>query len=96
MGPVLQKLIKHFGMRNTMRISAGMLSCVVFCAVVYRPINTGFLNVKKEPREGEKKSRFAILKSFKELFKNKAYILWCFALAVWMLGYFVPFVHLVS
>lgn len=96
MGPVLQKLIKHFGMRNTMRISAGMLACVVFCAVVYRPINTAFLNVKKEPREGEKKSRFAILKSFKELFKNKAYILWCFALAVWMLGYFVPFVHLVS
>ena len=95
MGPVMQKLIQHLGMRNTMRISAGMLACVVFCALVYRPINTGFLQPAKQV-EGEKKSRFAILKSFKELFKNKAYILWCSSLALWMLGYFVPFVHLVS
>ena len=95
MGPVLQKLIEHFGMRNTMRISAGMLSCVVLCAIVYRPINTGFLNPPKVLTE-EKKSRLAFLKSFKELFKNKAYILWCASLALWMLGYFVPFVHLVS
>ena len=95
MGPILQKLIQHFGMRNTMRISAGMLSMVVLCAVVYRPINTGFLTKHKQP-EGEKKSRLAFLKSFKDLFKNKAYILWCASLALWMLGYFVPFVHLVS
>lgn len=95
MGPIMQKLIQHLGMRNTMRISAGMLACVVFCAVVYRPINTAFLQPAKHV-EGEKKSRFAILKSFKELFKNKAYILWCSSLALWMLGYFVPFVHLVS
>lgn len=95
MGPVMQKLIQHVGMRNTMRISAGMLACVVLCSLVYRPINTGFLQPAKHV-EGEKKSRFAILKSFKELFKNKAYILWCASLALWMLGYFVPFVHLVS
>lgn len=96
MGPVLQKLIQHFGMRNTMRISAGMMACVVLCSLVYRPINTGFLNAPKPPGQEEKKSRFAMLKSFKDLFKNKAYMLWCFSLAVWMLGYFVPFVHLVS
>ena len=96
MGPVLQKLIEHFGMRNTMRISAGMLSCVVLCSIVYRPINTGFLNPPKALTGVEKKSKLAFLKSFKELFQNKAYILWCASLALWMLGYFVPFVHLVS
>lgn len=95
MGPILQQLIQLFGMRNTMRISAGMLSCVIVCAVVYRPINTGFLNAHKKPAD-EKKSKLAFLKSFMELFKNKAYILWCASLALWMLGYFVPFVHLVS
>lgn len=95
MGPVLQKLIQHFGLRNTMRISAGMISFVMICALVYRPINTGFLNAHKEAAAGPK-SRFAFLKSFKELFKNKAYILWCASLALWMLGYFVPFVHLVN
>lgn len=95
MGPIMQKLIQHFGMRNTMRISAGMLSLVVFCAIIYRPINTGFLKPPPKPAAGQKQSRFAVLKSFKELFRNKAYILWCAALALWMLGYFVPFVHLV-
>ncbi|XP_068732326.1 monocarboxylate transporter 10-like [Montipora capricornis] len=95
MGPVLQKLIQQFGLRTTMKVSAGMLSCVVLCALIYRPINTGFLSSHKEP-VGEKKSRFAFLKSFRDLFKNKAYILWCASLALWMLGYFVPFVHLVS
>lgn len=95
MGPVLQKLIQQFGLRTTMKVSAGMLSCVVLCALIYRPINTGFLNSHKEP-VGKKKSRFAFLKSFRDLFKNKAYILWCASLALWMLGYFVPFVHLVS
>lgn len=96
MGPIMQKLIQHFGLRNTMRISAGMLSLVVFCAIIYRPINTGFLKPPPKPATGQKQSRFAVLKSFKELFRNKAYILWCAALALWMLGYFVPFVHLVS
>ena len=95
MGPVLQKLIQQFGLRTTMKVSAGMLSCVVLCALIYRPINTGFLNSHKEP-VGKKKSRFAFLKSFRDLFKNKAYILWCASLALWMLGYFVPFVHLVN
>lgn len=95
MGPVLQKLIQYFGLRNTMRISAGMLSCVMICALVYRPINTAFLNANKEVA-ARPKSRYAFLMSFIELFKNPAYILWCASLALWMLGYFVPFVHLVS
>ena len=30
------------------------------------------------------------------LFRNKAYVAWCFGLSVFILGYFVPFVHLVS
>lgn len=93
MGPILQNVLEHFGLRNTMRISAGMIICVWICSLVYRPINTGFLNNTSESDEkGDKKKRFAAL----QIFKNKAYILWCVALSFWMLGYFVPFVHLVS
>ncbi|XP_047130502.1 monocarboxylate transporter 14 isoform X1 [Hydra vulgaris] len=29
------------------------------------------------------------------LFKNKSYLAWCFGLSIFILGYFVPFVHLV-
>lgn len=99
MGPILQWLINLFGMRNTMRISAGMMASIIIIALIYRPINTPFLNADKyEPKkkEGEKKkgifTRFIDL----SLFKNKAYVVWCASLSFWMLGYFVPFVHLVS
>lgn len=95
MGPILQKLLKYFGLRNTMRISAGMIICVWLCALIYRPINTVFLNNKSEDDENQEKKpkgpRFPAL----QIFKNRAYILWCVALSFWMLGYFVPFVHLV-
>ena len=96
MGPILQKLLEHFGLRNTMRISAGMIICVWLCALIYRPVNTGFIKNKSEDDENPEKKckgpRFPAL----QIFKNKAYILWCVALSFWMLGYFVPFVHLVS
>lgn len=31
-----------------------------------------------------------------ELLKDRAYVAWCFGLSMFILGYFVPFVHLVS
>lgn len=98
MGPVMQTLIEYVGLRNTMRISGGMIACILLISLVYRPINTGFLEPEKKEENHStpnKKQRFAFLHSFKELLQNKAYLLWCLSLSVWMLGYFVPFVHLV-
>ncbi|XP_031568466.1 monocarboxylate transporter 10-like [Actinia tenebrosa] len=97
MGPVLQGLLSRFGMRNTMRISAAMLACIIVIALVYRPINTPFLNGSKYDKEKEanqKKKGCARFVDF-SLFKNKAYLVWCGSLSFWMLGYFVPFVHLI-
>jgi len=97
MGPVLQFLLDQFGMRNTMRISAGMMACILLVSLVYRPINTPFLNADKydKRKEAEKKKGCCSFLDF-SLFKNKAYLMWCGSLSFWMLGYFVPFVHLVS
>lgn len=98
MGPILQFLLNKYGMRNTMRISAGMIACILVVALVYRPVNTPFLNADKydtKKKEAEKKKGCCSFLDF-SLFKNKAYIVWCASLSFWMLGYFVPFVHLVS
>lgn len=98
MGPILQELLSRFGLRNTMRISAAMLACIIFIAMVYRPINTPFLNASKYDKEKEANKKKKGCSRFIDfsLFKNKAYLVWCGSLAFWMLGYFVPFVHLVS
>lgn len=98
MGPIMQYLLNQFGMRNTMRISSAMLASILFVSFIYKPINTPFLNADKytaKRNEAEKKKgcmRFIDL----SLFKNKAYIMWFTSLSFWMLGYFVPFVHLVG
>ena len=98
MGPVLQSLLTYCGLRNTMRISAGMLACIIVVAFIYRPINTPFLNAEKYEPENQTKKKKKGLSRFVDLslFKNKAYLVWCASLSFWMLGYFVPFVHLVS
>lgn len=101
MGPVMQFLLNQFGMRNTMRISAAMMASILVISLVYRPINTPFLNADKyvtKQMEAEKKRGISRIKdsSICSLFKNKAYIMWCASLSFWMLGYFVPFVHLVG
>ena len=44
-------------------------------------------------KERVKKLQHLVLYS---LFQDKAFIAWCLGLSVFMLGYFVPFVHLVS
>ena len=100
MGPVLLTLIEKVGLRNTMRISAAMMACILPISLIYRPINTGFTDPSKQEKcepapMKEKEGRFAFLNSFKELLTNKAYLLWCASLSIWMMGYFVPFVHLV-
>jgi len=96
MGPVIAYLVNKVGWANTNRASAAMMGLTVICAGLFYRQNYTFLderrdNEKKREAEQGKKSSFLDL----SVFKNKAYIVWCSALFVFMLGYFVPFVHLV-
>ena len=63
---------------------------VFFSALFYRPINTHEQPTEKEDKK--KRAKFIDM----SIFQNKAYVIWCASLAVFILGYFVPFVHLVS
>ena len=46
--------------------------------------------------QGFKQMMLAIKLQLIELFTDKAFVAWCCGLSIFMLGYFVPFVHLVS
>ena len=91
MGPVMNNLLKVLGWRDTLRVYSGVSAIIFLSALLYRPINSSAVqhdqNDKKEPG----KAKFIDF----SIFKNKAYIAWCVALAIFILGYFVPFVHLV-
>lgn len=91
MGPVMNNLLKALGWRDALRVYAGMSALIFLSAILYRPINSSVIQEEDAKRE-PKKAKFIDF----SIFRNKAYLFWCLALSIFILGYFVPFVHLVN
>lgn len=91
MGPLIQLLISSLGVFNAFRVIAGLLTLLIPCAATFRPVPPTY-KAKIDESQLKKKKKFFDW----EIFKNKGYVLWCVCLSIFMLGYFVPFVHLVS
>ena len=87
MGPTINMLLESVGWRNTMRMIGGITCAMVLAALTYRPPP-----VKKEVNF-EKKTKKIIDIS---VWRNKGFVVWSLALAIFNLGYFVPYVYLVS
>ena len=94
MGPVMNNLLKHLGWRDTLRVYAGMAALIFMSAILYRHINTSGVQQDDGAKSKEKPEKAKFIDF--TIFNNKAYIIWCVALSIYILGYFVPFVHLVS
>lgn len=92
MGPIMNTLLKTFGWRRTLQIIAGISGVIFISAILYRPINTIVITKRQKSNNAQTKSTCIDF----TIFKNKAYIIWCSALAIFILGYFLPFVHLVG
>ena len=87
MGPTINFLLERVGWRNTMRIIGGVACAMVFAAFMYRPPP-----VKKEVNFEQKKKKIIDI----SVWKNKGFVVWSLALGIFNLGYFVPYVYLVS
>jgi len=87
MGPTINMLLERFGWRNTMRIIGGVACAMVLAALTYRPPP-----VKSEVNFEQKRKKIVDI----SVWKNKGFVVWAFALAIFNLGYFVPYVYLVS
>lgn len=85
MGPTINALLRGFGWRNTMRFLGGSACFLFLGGLTYRAPP-----VKKEI-ELEMKNKKVIDLS---VWKNKGFVVWAFALGIFNLGYFVPFVYL--
>ena len=84
MGPTLNALLSKVGWKNTMRFLGGAACILVFAAFSYKPPP-----VKREPAKKKKLIDLSV-------WKNKGFIVWALALGIFNLGYFVPYVYLVS
>ena len=84
MGPTLNALLSKVGWKNTMRFLGGVACILVFAAFSYKPPP-----VKREPAKKKKLIDLSV-------WKNKGFIVWALALGIFNLGYFVPYVYLVS
>lgn len=91
MGPSVQALFLRFGVADTFRIVAGIFILVLLCGATFRPVPTKYSQHHDSPKGRGARRIFEW-----SIFKNRGYVIWVISLATFQLGYFVPFVHLVS
>lgn len=86
---VMQKLFSYLGLAKTFRVLAGVQLVLVLCGFITRSIlslgfdQIEFKNIKKTSFDWS-------------IFKNKGFMVFVVSLCVFMPGYLVPYVHLVS
>lgn len=92
LNPTLQQMFIHLGLANMFRVLSGAFLLLSGFALVYRPRRSICpQNSDLTKVQGEKKRLFDW-----EILKNKAFVMWIAVISIFMLGYMVPFVHLVS
>ena len=93
---LLDSILNDIGLAATFQVLAGTMSLLMICAMRYVPVlptNQAVVQESGGSSEGDhtwnKYVNFSI-------WKNKKYIIWAIAVPLSMLGYFFPYVHLVS
>jgi len=85
MGPIINLINAHYGWRTSIRLSTGLMLVVSLISCFYK--------TRIPLRSSDDKEESRPLFDF-SIFQNKAFLMFTFALFLFMLAYFVPFVHL--
>ncbi|XP_015754276.1 PREDICTED: monocarboxylate transporter 10-like [Acropora digitifera] len=88
LNPTMQQLVIHLGLANMFRVLSVAFLLLSGFSVVYRPRRNG--KPQDDVAQPEKKPAFAW-----EILENKTFLMWIAVVFIFMLGYMVPFVHLV-
>ena len=97
MGPLINYLNEAYGWRVSIRVSSVLMLACSIVSLTFRP-NKQLeemirINTAQDNNNTTTKKRPLFDTS---VFKNKGFLALSFALSIFMLAYFVPFVHLVS
>ncbi len=95
--PFSQFILSKVGLFHSLRILALIHVLAFICGLSYKPVKEEFArrqsrNCPKRPVEGKSEKKDTRM----SIWRDKAYVAWTIALSTFMLGYFVPFVHLVG
>lgn len=93
MGPLMQLAVNYLGWAHAARVFGGILSLCTIGSLLYKVPSKAGKEVEKAVEEPKRKR--PPMFDF-TIFKNKAFLIYCLSLSAFMMGYFVPFVHLVS
>ena len=88
-GPVLQYILQRYGLATSLRILSGVSALLLLVALTYKPFRSPLeelFEVKRQPRPCFDMS----------IWQNKAFCVYTAAVSLFMLGYFIPYVHLVG
>uniref|UniRef100_A0A2M3ZGJ8 Putative monocarboxylate transporter n=1 Tax=Anopheles braziliensis TaxID=58242 RepID=A0A2M3ZGJ8_9DIPT len=89
----LDYLVQHTGLANSFRILAIISSFVIFCALLYKPLQPPPPPPKIKPGRSAANN---FLRSFINFdnWKKRRYIIWAVSIPIALFGYFVPYVHM--
>ena len=96
--PFFLEFILGLGLEATLRILAGMMGLLMVCAVTFVPRLPPTIEINGAGTAEESAGCSRLWKKYINfsIWKNKKYVIWAIAIPIAMLGYFVPYVHLVS
>ncbi len=100
---LLKETLQSIGLQNTMRMLAGFLSLLMIGSLTWKPLFNvrhaeldHYLSTDSMPKSVAGCCMW--MKKFLNvaIWRNKGYVIWAICLPISFLGYFIPFVHLVS
>ena len=99
----IQYLVAKVGLSNTLRVLAAVFSLLIPLSFTWLPKYSQrhneldhFLSTESVYKSAQGAAKFLQKFLNVDIWKNKGYVIWAIALPISFLGYFVPFVHLVS
>ena len=96
MSPFCQYIISKVGLFHSLRILAVVNGLSLVFGIVFRPVEEKFASVQRKNCQEYISNGKRGKNANRSIWRQKSYIAWTIAISTFMLGYFVPFVHLVS
>lgn len=95
--PFFLECILGIGLEATMQVLAGIMALLMICALTFVPRLQPVSNFNKDQGDSQPAGCSKLWKKYINfsIWKNKKYVIWAIAVPISMLGYFVPYVHLV-
>ncbi|KAB7498190.1 Monocarboxylate transporter 10, partial [Armadillidium nasatum] len=89
---LLKYVIEKHGLKAAFQILSGLMAVLMFCGFIFKPLMPDISSPSDGSSDSGKTRNGSFLNT--EIWKNKRYVIWAFAIPSALFGYFVPYMHL--